>query len=68
VSQGGRGDTRPQGVTKGERVDVPRLTGEVTKVVISAPFRIFFPCNHIINVKKKIFFRKKKIIFCLFMK
>ena len=44
------------------RCPVRRLQGfEVTvEVVVTGPFIKKFPCNHIINIKRKIFFREAK--------
>jgi hypothetical protein len=40
------------------RAHVAHIGAQVrTPVVISRAFFLFSPCNHIINIKKKIFFR-----------
>jgi hypothetical protein len=43
-----------------DSVEVTELSNN-KQVVISRAFFLFFPCNHIINIKKKFFFRRSKI-------
>jgi hypothetical protein len=45
---------------QGQRLLGHALLRPVLGVVISRAFFLFFPCNHIINIKKKFFFRRSK--------